>query len=208
MIAHLSPASRVAASNVIPVEKEEETMLPVSYERALAMTPRLVRAVAKVEPTKLGDGYFTAVSDDGLTFTVRLGRVGADTRLRIQTLVSSRQPWRALASRRRGLGLLHARLFVGVVSERTGWRWPWFSWAFYSMGGLVVSGRAFARRRVQRLQERELKAHALLRAFEDAALKGVAGNYRVASGASPLASLDDGGEDAEEEVARSVALRR
>lgn len=195
-----------STSNVIQLEKEEDTTLALTYERALAITPRLVAATAKAEPTKLGDGYFVAVTDDGVKMTVRLGRAGADTRVRIHTLVSNRPPTKFIASLV-GFVIVVSLVPLGVRFNIPSVPFVLLLLGFVLLGVALVSGRAFTKGRAQRLLDRDLRVHAVIRSFEDAVMdEGVAGSYRVAPGvdAPPFASL----EDRSEEEARSAARHR
>lgn len=145
-----------AAQNI----REEERVLGITYERALAMVPRLIREAANAEVQTLGDGYFVATAADGSAkrdVTVRLGRQGADTRVSVRVETYTQASMTVLvvlvAIFTAGLGVLPLI--------------PWFQ-------------------SVQRQQARarDLLVHRTFRAIEDAvAEQGVAGNYRIAPGA-------------------------
>lgn len=144
-------------------------MLGITYERALAMVPRLIREATGAEVETLGDGYFVATPRSGSAkrdVTVRLGRQGADTRVSVRVETYTEASMTAIvilvAIFTAGLGILPLI--------------PWFQ-------------------SVQRQQarERDLLMHRTFRAIEDAvAEQGVGGNYRVAPGMdAPQARVEE-----------------
>jgi hypothetical protein len=161
--------------------REEERVLPITYERALAMLPRLVKQTTGAEVAELGDGYFvaTTVSDSQRQeMTIRLGRNGADTRLsvRVETSTEARLIFLfvALAIVTFGLGLLVAL--------------PW------AQAAQRKSARA-----------RELLVHKTFRCFEDAvAEQGTTTNYRVAPGADAnVPGIENETAEKEEQASRA-----
>jgi hypothetical protein len=166
--------------------REEERVLGISYERALAMVPRLMRDAANAEVQTLGDGYFVAQAADGSSkrdVTVRLGRQGADTRVSVRVETYTQASMTAMiivvAILTMGLGIL-----------------PLIPW-------LQSVARTQAR-------ERDLLVHRTFRAIEDAvAQQGVASNYRIAPGADatvPAAVPNAEEEEVAEGPKRASAL--
>jgi hypothetical protein len=151
-----------------PNVREEERVLGITYERALAMVPRLVREATGVEVETLGDGYFVAHPADGSAkreVTVRLGRQSADTRVSVRVETYTQASMTALviivAMLTAGLGIL-----------------PLIPWL-----------QSMARKQAR---ERDLLVHRTFRAIEDAvAEQGVAGNYRIAPGADASVQEDE-----------------
>lgn len=143
--------------------REEERVLGISYDRALAMVPRLVREATGAEVQTLGDGYFVAemkVGSSKRELTVRLGRQGPDTRLSVR-VESHAIVWMitlviVLAIATAGLGII-----------------PLIPWL-----------QSVARREAR---ERELLVHKTFRAIEDAvAEQGLSKGYRIAPGADAV----------------------
>jgi hypothetical protein len=197
----------------IQFEKKEEATVGMRYERAVAVAPKLIERTTKSVPQQLGDGYFVATAADGTQFTIRLGRVASDTRLRIESVVSNDGPGWFLAllmivvavaavlaglvtyQARHGIAPTLALLPVIVVLMVA------------SVIAAVVSGRRFTKQRDERLLARDLSVHALVRAFEDASVeKAVAGNYRVAPGIEPEA-VDESIEEQDESARTARAVR-
>ena len=154
--------------------REEERVLGIGYERALAMVPRLVRAATGAEPNELGDGYFVASLVERSMkreVTVRLGRQGPDTRFSVR--VESYSHGKAIL-----LFILFATLTLGL-------------------GMLVALPWMIAMQR-REARERDLLVHKTFRAIEDAvAEQGAAGSYRIGPGA-------DAAIPEEEELAEST----
>ncbi len=144
--------------------REEERVLGITYERALAMVPRLMREAANAEVQTLGDGYFVAQPADGSAkrdVTVRLGRQGADTRVSVRVETYTQASMTALV------------ILVAIFTAGLGIL-PLIPW-FQSM-------------QRKQARERDLLVHRTFRAIEDAvAEQGVAGNYRIAPGADATA---------------------
>jgi hypothetical protein len=161
--------------------REEERVLPITYERALAMVPRLVKQTTGTEVAELGDGYFVATTASDAQrqeMTIRLGRSGADTRLSVRVESSTEARlivlFIALAIVTFGLGVLVAL--------------PWFQ---------------AAQRKSARM--RELLVHKTFRCFEDAvAEQGATTNYRLAPGADAnVPTIEAENEDEEHQAARA-----
>jgi hypothetical protein len=168
--------------------REEERVLAISYDRAVAMIPKLAETATGAQPTALGDGYYVVKVEhpNGVReVTIRLGRQGADTRfsVRVDTIKSLPPKITILVV---VFGLLTFGL--GVLAFL-----PW----------LVGIQRREAR-------ERELLVHKTFRAIEDAvAEQGVAGGYRIGPGAdaaSPATRVATGGEA--EPLSEPVAAER
>lgn len=141
--------------------REEERVLAISYERALAMIPRLVRRVTGAQVQTLGDGYFVAeTTDSRRELTIRLGRQGPDTRFSVR--VESRT-------------IVWMIVLVAVVAIGT---------AGLGVFPLIPWLQSVARREAR---ERELLVHKTFRAIEDAvAEQDLAKGYRIAPGADVL----------------------
>jgi hypothetical protein len=164
--------------------REEERVLGISYDRAIAMIPRLMREATGAEPEALGDGYLVAraVTETATReVTVRLGRQGADTRfsVRVETLSQ-----------------LKLTMTVVVVAMLT-----------LGLGVFVLIPWIISRQRKD-ARDRDLLVHKTFRAIEDAvAEQGVASNYRIAPGAdaaSPTRVAADEPEPSEEAVAEDA----
>jgi hypothetical protein len=167
--------------------REEERVLGISYDRAIAMMPRLIRDTTGAQPETLGDGYLIATvkqKNVRRELTVRLGRQGADTRfaVRVESFTLARMlPVFILAA------ILTAGLGVILLL-------PWL--------------HSLARREAR---ERDLLVHKVFRSIEDAvAEQGTAGNYRIAPGVGAVEretemELRADGGDAEEQRAPGLS---
>jgi hypothetical protein len=167
------------AASPTPV-REEERVLPITYERALAMVPRLVKQTNGADVTELGDGYFianTTADSRRHEMTIRLGRQGAETRLSVR--VESVVEWR----------LMLVFLVFAIVT--------------FGLGVLIAIPWMQAAMR-KSARARELLVHKTFRSFEDAvAEQGATTSYRVAPGAD--ANVPETEEEEEERAARSRA---
>jgi len=148
--------------------REEERVLGISFERALAMIPRLVRDATGAEVQALGDGYFVGVHDGGNAkreLTIRLGRQGPDTRFSVR-VESHMVFW-----------IVFAVILVGIATVAIGLI-PLIPWL-----------QSVQRREAR---ERELLVHRIFRAIEDAvAEQGVSKGYRIAPGADAVMREND-----------------
>jgi hypothetical protein len=166
--------------------REEERVLGITYDRAVAMIPRLAKEAIGTEPTALGDGYFVVKVEhpNGVReVTIRLGRQGADTRfsVRVDTIKS-----------------MSAQMTVIVVV-----------FGIVTMGlGLLPFLPWLVGRQRQEARERDLLVHKTFRAIEDAvAEQGVAGGYRIGPGADATAPAEEpAAEDADLGQARARTL--
>ena len=163
--------------------REEERVLPIAYERALLMVPKLVEEAMGGPAQVLGDGYFVAQTGAKRRkneVTIRLGRQGPDTRLSVR-VESLADPWSVLI-------LIFMILFtagIGVLALI-----PWI--------------QANARRATR---ERDLLSHKIFRAMEDAvAEQGAGTGYRVAPGVD--ANVPDEVEETAAPEERSLARER
>jgi len=166
--------------------REDERVLPITYERALAMAPRIAREATGSELEELGDGYFVTKETKGTSrreVTLRLGRQGADTRLSVR-VESFTDPWVATFI----VLMAIVTLGIGVLALI-----PW-----------IQSNQRRAAR------ERDLLVHKTFRAFEDAvAEQGVAKGYRIAPGADAnepghAEEEEQAAEESQEEQARAA----
>ncbi len=155
------------AQNAQPI-REEERVLGITYERALAMMPKLLESVTGAAPQALGDGYLVVPIRDGSQrreLTVRLGRQGADTRFSVRA-ESFNITWMitliiAVAIFTAGLGII-----------------PLIPWMQRTMR--------------QQARERDLLIHRTFRAIEDAvAEQGSSMSYRIAPGADANVRVEE-----------------
>ncbi len=166
--------------------REEERVLPIAYDRALVMVPKLAQEATGSAVEVLGDGYFVVQAATGRQqneVTIRLGRQGADTRLsvRVESVTDT-------ASVILLVCLILFTAGIGVL-----FMIPWL--------------QARARRA---MRERDLLSHRIFRAVEDAvAEQGESPGYRVAPGADANLRVEEPEEPsaASEESSRREASR-
>jgi hypothetical protein len=168
-----------------PKIREEERVFGISYERALAMLPRLIRDTTGAEAQALGDGYFVAEmesEDVKRELTFRLGRQGPDTRfsLRVETT-------RDVAHWRMAIFVVVTVVTAGIGAAFLA---PWLMRLYR-----------------QEARARDLLVHKTFRAIEDAvAAQGESNHYRVAPGAD-AAAPDDSADESPAEAAETRSRR-
>lgn len=186
------------------LRRSDERQLGATYEQVDARVAALLEKAVGVAPERLEDGLYSVTAPQGTRIEVALGRIGPDTRLAL-TSVTSPNDGRSLAEIFGSMALFLA--IAGLNAFAAGP--PALNVAAFAMMGVavVLFGTRASRRAKERMRERDLVAHRLLRAFEDEFRDAPVAQYRVAAGAVPAEPAEEAveaGDDAARPRARGL----
>ena len=189
------------------LRRVDERQLGATYEQVDARVAALVEKAVGVAPDRLEDGLYAVTSPRGAKLDLALGRIGPDTRLSLAASVGANDARTLLEI----FGSMGVSLVIIGASVASGGP-PALMVAVIVLMSIAIAllGRRNGRRAKERIRERDVLMHRLLRAFEDEFRDAPVAQYRVAAGSVPAEPMKEAAAEAEEtgdDAARARARR-